>query len=191
MAGECYLVSCACGYETPVRLTASGSSWTCPQCGEENSAPASQALRRQTILAELAVAPSLLQFNLKSLFILTTIAGCYLAFVNIWGFWQVTCISVALTIYAAIQGLLLHCGTRLVVYGNTLAFIAVVLLLPIPCWLLRQREQARAIQCTDNLKELGFQSAERRIFFNDTRGDSQLIKKPRDDITKEREVSRD
>lgn len=136
-------------------------------------------------MAEQAARTSPFQFSLASLFLLTLMTGIYLAAANHWGYWRVTFVSFAVLIYASIQGLLLYRGTRLVVYGNVLAFIATALLLPMPVWLQNQREQARRTQCHQNLRDLGAQHTERFMFFGNPRRDSPRAKKLWEELREE------
>lgn len=92
------------------------------------------------------------------------IVGGYLTFVKAWGFWQTTFFFAALTMYGVIQGLLLFRGSDLVAYGNALALIIIVLLLPLPCWLLRQREEGRRLEANKNLLDLGRQIVGTEMF---------------------------
>lgn len=164
MAGERYVFTCVCGYEAPVRATAAGTAWKCQQCGKEALLPDFREITRRQAVAESAVPPALFQFNLKCLFVLMAIVGGYLAFVKAWGFWQVTFFFAALAIYGTIQGLLLFRGSDLVAYCNALAFIVTVLLLPLPCWLLGQREEGKRLEAHKNLRSLGLQTIEKEMF---------------------------
>lgn len=169
MAAERHSISCACGHETAVAAAAAGTIWQCPRCGAEQPLPSFRQLRKRPILAELADRPPPFQFSLASLFLITLMAGCYLTAVNFWGFWRVTFACFAIVIYGAIQGLLLYRGKSLIVYANVLAFAVVVLFMPVPVWLLNQREQAKAHASMRKLGLVGLRQLEEVMLHGESR----------------------